>query len=54
VTVAEGDEYMADADALLAWLAPGKVVRLPGKSHYEVLQDEAVRREVAAFLAAGP
>jgi pimeloyl-ACP methyl ester carboxylesterase len=54
VTIAEGDEYMADADALLAWLSPGKVIRLRGKSHYEVLQDEAVRREVAAFLAAGP
>lgn len=52
VVAAEGDEYMAEANALLAWLAPTKVVRLPGKGHYEVLQDATVKREVTAFLAA--
>ena len=50
VTLADGDEYMAEADELLARLAPTKVVRLSGGGHYEVLQDESVKREVAAFL----
>jgi pimeloyl-ACP methyl ester carboxylesterase len=51
VVLAGGDEYMADANALVARLAPTKVVRLPGEGHYEVLQNEAVKREVVAFLA---
>ena len=54
VIVAGGDEYMSDADALLAWLTPTKVVRLANKGHYEVLGDETVKREVAAFLAGEP
>jgi hypothetical protein len=51
LALAAGDEYMAVADAFLAWLAPTKVTRRFGQGHYEVLRDETVKREVAAFLA---
>ena len=53
VVVAEADEHMAAADALLDRLAPAEVVRLPGKGHYEVLEDATAKREVAGFLAGG-
>ena len=51
VAVADDDEYMPGARALLERLAPTKVVRLRGKSHYELLLDETVKREVVAFLS---
>jgi pimeloyl-ACP methyl ester carboxylesterase len=50
VTVSDDDEYMPGARALLEWLAPTTVVRLRGKSHYELLPDETVKRQVVEFL----
>jgi hypothetical protein len=51
VVVADGDEYMAEADAVLAWLEPTEVIRLEGKGHYDVLEDATVQREASGFLA---
>lgn len=51
VVLADGDEYMADAGELVARLAPTEVVRIHGKSHYEVLRDERAKHEVVTFLS---
>jgi hypothetical protein len=51
VVLAERDEHMARADVLLDRLGPTKVLRVPGRGHDDVLQDETVQREVATFLA---
>jgi pimeloyl-ACP methyl ester carboxylesterase len=49
VIVAEADEYMPGAEALLASLRPTQVTRFPG-GHHDVTQDDSVKRDVVRFL----
>lgn len=52
VIVAERDEYMEKAHALLSGLRPTQVLRLPRKGHHHVIADDDVQRAVIAFLRA--
>ena len=50
MVTAEDDEYMADTDAISDWLAPPRIVTAAGRSHHDVLHDDAVKQAVVDFL----
>lgn len=50
VIAADADEYMRETDALLAVLRPTRILRLQGKGHHEVVDDDAVKQSAVAFL----
>ena len=49
--LAEGDEYMPRAEALVERLAPTRTLVVQARGHHDVLSDETVKREVVAFLS---
>ena len=51
--VAEEDQYMHKVEKILRWLPLAQVLRVLGRDHHSVLDDENVRAAVLAFLGAG-
>jgi pimeloyl-ACP methyl ester carboxylesterase len=50
VILADGDEYMAGAEKLLAALRPSEVMRVHARGHHDVLDDDAVKQNLVRFL----
>jgi hypothetical protein len=50
VVVAENDQYMRETGELRRRLPRAEVVDVAGRDHHDLLDDEAVRARVVAFL----
>jgi hypothetical protein len=50
LVVAADDQYMSQTQALRQWLDHASVLDVANRHHHNVLDDEAVRGDVVAFL----
>ena len=53
LVLAADDQYMRQTKALREWLDQARLVEVGGRHHHDVLEDEAVKQSVVAFLREG-